>query len=174
MSDLPSTRAADADRERVAAALGEAFAQGRVSAEEFHERVDLAYAAKTLGDLVPLTADLPAPSPAGGAGSVAVSGTSRSEVVRRRRHDELRKIWAGWISMSSVLMTIWILTGVTSGWHFYYFWPMWPIGIVGAGCLARTINRTVDDDHPAIDHDHPFGDRDPNRDQGPGHGRGGW
>jgi hypothetical protein len=177
MPDLPSTRAADADRERVAAIIGEAFAEGRVSAEEFHERVDLAYAAKTLGDLAPLTADLPAPSSAAGAGSVAVSGTTAVEVARAARRGELRKIWAGWISMSLVLTTIWILTVLTSGFH--YFWPIWPLGIVGAGCLARTINRTADShhsagdhDHPAIDRDHPPGDRDQDRDDG--HGRGGW
>jgi Domain of unknown function (DUF1707) len=182
MSDLPSTRAADADRERVAAMIGEAFAEGRLSAEEFHERVDLAYAAKTLGDLVPLTADLPASSPVAGAGSVAVSGTTAAEVARRERRGELRKIWAGWISMSLVLTTIWMLTAVSASgplWPPPTFWPIWPIGIVGAGCLARTINRTADSrqsaadhDHPAIDRDHSPGTRDPDRDQG--HGRGGW
>lgn len=52
-------RASDADRERVAEALREAYAEGRLSAEEHSERVDSVYAAKTLGELVPLTRDLP-------------------------------------------------------------------------------------------------------------------
>ncbi|MFC1442477.1 DUF1707 domain-containing protein [Streptacidiphilus sp. N1-10] len=52
-------RASDADRERVAEALREAYAEGRLTAEEHGERVDAVYAAKTLGELVPLTRDLP-------------------------------------------------------------------------------------------------------------------
>ncbi|MEZ0091149.1 DUF1707 domain-containing protein [Streptacidiphilus sp. EB129] len=52
-------RASDADRERVAEALREAFAEGRLSAEEHSERIDAVYAAKTHGELAPLTRDLP-------------------------------------------------------------------------------------------------------------------
>ncbi|QMU75150.1 DUF1707 domain-containing protein [Streptacidiphilus sp. PB12-B1b] len=52
-------RASDADRERVAEALREAYAEGRLTADEHSERVDSVYAAKTLGELVPLTRDLP-------------------------------------------------------------------------------------------------------------------
>jgi hypothetical protein len=52
-------RASDADRERVADVLREAFAEGRLDAEEHAERLEAVYAAKTMGDLVPLTKDLP-------------------------------------------------------------------------------------------------------------------
>lgn len=51
-------RASDADRERVAGQLGEALADGRLTADEHRERIDLLYAAKTHGELAPLTADL--------------------------------------------------------------------------------------------------------------------
>lgn len=53
-------RASDADRDRVAEALREAFAEGRLDADEHGDRVDRAYKAKTLGELAPLLADLPA------------------------------------------------------------------------------------------------------------------
>ncbi|WP_037608006.1 DUF1707 SHOCT-like domain-containing protein [Streptacidiphilus rugosus] len=53
-------RASDADRERVAEALRDAYAEGRLDAEEHSQRLDAAYAAKTMGELVPLTRDLPA------------------------------------------------------------------------------------------------------------------
>ena len=59
-------RASDADRERVAEALREAYAEGRLTAEEHSERVDSVYAAKTLGELVPLTVDLPSHAAAHG------------------------------------------------------------------------------------------------------------
>ena len=53
-------RASDADRDRVAAVLGNALATGQLTSTEHAERLDAAYAAKVLGDLVPLTRDLPA------------------------------------------------------------------------------------------------------------------
>ena len=45
MSDLPEIRVADADRERAVVALREHAVAGRLTLEEFGERVDQAYAA---------------------------------------------------------------------------------------------------------------------------------
>jgi len=53
------TRASDADRDRTAAALREQLAADRLTIEEFDQRLDQAYAAKTLGELDVLMADLP-------------------------------------------------------------------------------------------------------------------
>jgi hypothetical protein len=52
-------RASDADREHVAELLGRAFAEGRLSTEEHSERLEAAYAAKTMGELRTLVEDLP-------------------------------------------------------------------------------------------------------------------
>lgn len=52
-------RASDADREHVAELLGRAFAEGRLSTEEHSERLETAYAAKTMGELRVLVEDLP-------------------------------------------------------------------------------------------------------------------
>lgn len=52
-------RASDADRERVARILHDAMGEGRLTIDELDERLQSVYAAKTLGELVPLTADLP-------------------------------------------------------------------------------------------------------------------
>jgi len=73
-------RASDADRDRAAAVLGGAMATGRLTSAEYAERLDAAYAAKTLGDLAPLTRDLPAEDRAAGAG-VAVA--ERADVAAR-------------------------------------------------------------------------------------------
>ncbi len=59
MTSDPRTRASDQDRELTAAALGGHYAAGRLTLEEFQERLDQAYAAKTLGELDRLMADLP-------------------------------------------------------------------------------------------------------------------
>ena len=61
MSQQPEMRIADTDREAAVSALGEHFAAGRLSREEYDERSDQAWAAKTNTDLTPLFADLPSP-----------------------------------------------------------------------------------------------------------------
>jgi hypothetical protein len=52
-------RASDADREVVVGTLREAFTVGRLSMDEFDERMTAAYASKTWGELRELTVDLP-------------------------------------------------------------------------------------------------------------------
>jgi hypothetical protein len=52
-------RISDADRNRVVERLREAYAEGRISLDELHERVDLAFGALTKQDVVSITKDLP-------------------------------------------------------------------------------------------------------------------
>jgi Domain of unknown function (DUF1707) len=52
-------RASDADREVVVDALREAFTEGRLTLDEFDERMSAAYAGRTYGQLRELTVDLP-------------------------------------------------------------------------------------------------------------------
>jgi hypothetical protein len=62
---LPAMRAATADRERAVDVLKAGFAEGRLTQDEYNERIGRAYAARTYGDLAAITADLPAgPLPA--------------------------------------------------------------------------------------------------------------
>ena len=68
---LPQMKASDADRDAVVAALSEHFQAGRLTSEELEERTGRALAARTLDQLDELTADLPAPRPAGPAAPVA-------------------------------------------------------------------------------------------------------
>jgi len=53
-------RAASADRERAVDVLKAGFAEGRLTQDEYNERMGRAYAARTYGELTALTADLPA------------------------------------------------------------------------------------------------------------------
>jgi len=52
-------RASDRDRDAVVGTLRDAFSEGRLTLEEFHERTAAAYAGRTWGDLRELTTDLP-------------------------------------------------------------------------------------------------------------------
>src|SRR5215467_15671917 len=57
---LPQVRVSDAERDAVVARLNDATGEGRLTVEEFSERVSAALAAKTRGDLDVLLTDLPA------------------------------------------------------------------------------------------------------------------
>jgi uncharacterized protein DUF1707/uncharacterized protein DUF4190 len=56
----PAMRAASADRERAVDVLKAGFAEGRLTQDEYNERMNRAYAARTYAELTALTADLPA------------------------------------------------------------------------------------------------------------------
>lgn len=53
-------RASTADRERAIDVLKDAFAEGRLTQEEFEQRAGQAFSARTYAELAGLTADLPA------------------------------------------------------------------------------------------------------------------
>lgn len=58
----PEVRASDADRDQVVGVLRTAVGDGRLTADEFNERVDAALTSRTLGELAVLTADLARPA----------------------------------------------------------------------------------------------------------------
>ncbi|MBO0828586.1 MAG: DUF1707 domain-containing protein [Streptosporangiales bacterium] len=127
----PQLRASDADRERIANELRDHYADGRLTMEEFDERIESVYKAKTYGELAPVTADLPAPPP-----DPAVQKVE----ARRRRIAALRAVWGSWASVALICTVIWLLVSISGG-GFHYFWPGWVIGPWGAMILAGTLGR---------------------------------
>jgi hypothetical protein len=70
---LGTTRAADADRDRVAGVLGRAYSEGRLSKDEYDARLEAALSARTYADLEQVVTDLPGQwAIAGPAGEPAV------------------------------------------------------------------------------------------------------
>jgi hypothetical protein len=59
----PELRISDVDRDAAVTALGEHYASGRLTKDEYDERAAQAYAARTASALRPLFADLPEPHP---------------------------------------------------------------------------------------------------------------
>jgi len=72
-------RASDADRDRAAAVLGSALAAGRLTTTEYAQRLDAVYTATILGELVPLTRDLPADN----ATNAGAGAADRAQVAAR-------------------------------------------------------------------------------------------
>ena len=82
-ADHSLMRVSDSDREQAAEVLREAAGHGRITMDELDERLELAYAAKTYGDLAAVTRDLPqqgrAPVMAQRAPVSRIGGTPRSK-----------------------------------------------------------------------------------------------
>ncbi|MGA7690532.1 MAG: DUF1707 domain-containing protein [Jiangellales bacterium] len=137
---LPEHRAGDGDRDRVAAVLRDAHAEGRLDLDELTERLDATYRAKTFGELATLTDDLPTARPRsrppGSEPAVRTSGS----VPARRGDNDLRAVWTAWAVAVAVNVVIWALVSFSAG-EAIYFWPMWVAGPWGAVLLVRTITR---------------------------------
>ena len=145
MAHDPQLRASDEDRDRTAALLREHHALGRLTPEEFSERLDKTFAAKTVGELDDLLSDLPSidlyrlpdhglqrrpatPGAASHLGAMAAAGAPRA---RGRFSPAWQAAWGSWLSVSAVLIVIWTLSGMG------YPWFAWIVGPWGAVMLAR-------------------------------------
>ena len=83
-------RISDADRNRVAEILREAAGDGRIDLDELDERLEATWAAKTHGDLVPITHDL---APVAATPPPAVPGTRQERAVAIMSGVERRGAW---------------------------------------------------------------------------------
>ncbi len=142
-SDL-RTRASDADRDQTAAALGEHLAAGRLTLDEFDERLDKAYAAKTLGELDDLMADLPGAdlgplpdaSPRRAAAGPPLTSRHRGSVEARqdRFSPAWGAAWGSWLTISLLFFVIWLVAGASGS-----LWFLWVPAILGVLLLRRWI-----------------------------------
>ena len=145
----PRIRASDADRDRAAALLREHHAAGRLTAEEFHDRMNKALDAKTLGEIEELMADLPAidlyqlpdaslrripphrrqsllPADSGGSGS-PVRFTPGTVAM------------GAWAVVTSALVAIWAVAAVVGGGTWFPWWAL--IAIPWIWVLIRRAQR---------------------------------
>lgn len=152
----PHLRAADTDRAAVADVLGRHMSAGRLTLDEFDERLTRAYAAKTYGELDALTADLPAVhgDQATDAARTAAHAPARTPArVSARAHepmngcgagawghgsDDLAAAWRSWLITALIVIGVWATISLAD-WELLYFWPVWVIGPWGAVLLARTV-----------------------------------
>jgi hypothetical protein len=166
MANDPRIRASDEDRDRTATLLREHHAAGRLTPEEFNERLDKAFAAKTVGELDDLLSDLPGIDlyrlPSHGLsrgqtpGSSSALAAMASAGMASRPHGRVSPAWGAawgsWLSVSTILIVIWVIGGMG------YPWFAWIAGPWGLLMLARWISGG----HPGSSHPggHQHGHRD--------------
>ena len=139
----PRMRAADADRTAVAGVLGEHMAAGRLTLDEYDERLARAYAARTYGELAALTADLPATTTAEVARTPASAGDGGSA------WDGDPHSWRSWATTALIVLVIWAATSLAS-WELLYFWPIWVIGPWGVVLLVQSFPGGDDDERRQV------------------------
>ncbi|SOD95644.1 DUF1707 SHOCT-like domain-containing protein [Blastococcus haudaquaticus] len=147
----PHLRAADADRAAVATVLGQHMSAGRLTVDEYDDRLSRVYGAKTYGELEEITADLPPTGLAARPAAAPVPAPAPAHVGSHGGWDADPHSWRSWVTTSLIVLVIWAATSLAS-WQFLYFWPVWVIGPWGAVLLAQTLTRRDDepDGPPAL------------------------
>jgi hypothetical protein len=125
-------RASDADREVVRTVLADAYADGRLTREEYDGRLSTLYDSRTLGALPALVTDLepldtPAPAP------VARPDTDLRTRGARKWRKDVEESFGAFLIPSVICVVIWI--AATGG---GFFWPAFPMLFLGLN-LIRTV-----------------------------------
>ncbi|NGN93874.1 DUF1707 domain-containing protein [Nocardioides sp. KC13] len=128
MSNLDNLRVSEADREEASARLAEHYSTGRLSDDDYYERLDAVWSAKVRADLEMLFTDLPRTTP------------QPAQVVRRPRRDRPRAfpLIACFLLVAIGLMVM----GV----------PWWAFAAIAGGAL---VFRTKHRHHRATHHGCP-------------------
>lgn len=113
---MDTLRISDNEREAAVAQLGEHYAVGRLSKQEYDERAETAWSAKTKADLAPLFLDLPSPQ-----AQRPVAQRSRPVTGRRRRFHGAHS-W-GPLPMVPIWFVLIALSVIT-------YLPFWILGFV--------------------------------------------
>ncbi|MFC4057734.1 DUF1707 domain-containing protein [Planomonospora corallina] len=145
MTADPQMRASDDDRDKVASVLREHYAQGRLSTEEFDERLEQLYTSKTYGELAVLTSDLPGVD----LRSLPESPAKRPERAdgNSSRRTTLMAMWTPWAFAVSVNWAIWFAIAIGDGFDDVpYPWPLWVMGPWGAILVVATVLTRFGDD----------------------------
>jgi hypothetical protein len=142
MTVAPDMRAGDGDRDRTIGQLREAFAQGRLTSDEFDQRMTHANSARTYGELAELVKDLPV-EPVTAVPAATVPARVGQAVPAEVEEDDhgIRNGWAAWLGVSVMVNVIYFASWMTSGGSATYYWPIWVMGPWGAAMLIGTFSK---------------------------------
>jgi uncharacterized protein DUF1707 len=129
-----SMRASDADREIVRALLADAFADGRLTREEYDDRLNTLYGSRTLGEVSSLVTDL-VPLEGPPMAAPVLRADMRKRGARKWRKD-VEESFAAFLVPSIICTVIWIaVTGRG------FFWPVFPMLFLGINLIKTVVQR---------------------------------
>jgi hypothetical protein len=115
----PDLRIGDADREAAAAGLREHYAQGRLTLQEFNQRLDAVFAASTQRQLQALTRDLPDLAAPAAPLPLTAAGARRERARQQSRRGFRARL--GMIPVIIAALIAWLLISDLQWWMFP--WP---------------------------------------------------
>jgi hypothetical protein len=130
VQQLTIDRAGDRDREKAAARLGQALAQGYLQLHEYEQRVQTAFQTHTTGELKQLLADLP-------LDRIRRADPRRRAARAAAARRGVRIHLAAYVAMTVVVLTVWAAVAATTG--ASYFWPIWPILGAAIGLISHAL-----------------------------------
>jgi hypothetical protein len=144
MGDQHKMRASDRDRQQVVDRLRSALDDGRLTMDEYVDRMGVAYQAATYGDLAPLCMDLPASTPVIARPPAAATAPTVFPRVGYLAGlpAVLKVLLTLWLAAVSINVVVWTLVSGTSG-HLAYPWPVWVAGPYGAALFAVSAGVTL-------------------------------
>jgi hypothetical protein len=130
-----SMRASDADREIVRTVLADAFADGRLTREEYDDRLNTLYGSRTLGEVSSLVTDLVPLDSSPVASAPLLRADFRTRGARKWRKD-VEESFAAFLVPSIICTVIWIaVTGRG------FFWPAFPMLFLGLNLVKTVVQR---------------------------------
>lgn len=148
MVTRPDLRISDADREATAASLREHYALGRLSLEEFNQRLSAAFAAVTQRDLDAVTGDLPhvrtpaAPLPVAGLTAGSQAGGGRAGGGQSRAGSTRRGFGLVFGMVTALAVLLVVLAPTLLGFSFFGGFGGWGILTIGL-IIIRSILRRI-------------------------------
>lgn len=130
-----SMRASDADREIVRAMLADAYADGRLTREEYDDRLNTLYGSRTLGEMPSLVTDLVPPDGPPMAPAPPLPADPRTRGARKWRRD-VEESFVAFLVPTIICTVIWI--AVTGG---GFFWPVFPMLFLGLNLVKTIVQR---------------------------------
>jgi Domain of unknown function (DUF1707) len=120
VSPTPDLLVSDADRARVAGQLREHYESGRLTLEEFQDRLDEAHSARTEAQLERVLRQLPSP-----------------ELPTLRPRDTCwRSLALQYTLVNVIAVLIWVFSGANGD-----FWPKWVLIVTLIGFVRRAFGR---------------------------------
>ena len=131
-SSYAGVRASDADRDVVRRALGDAYADGRIDREELDERTDAVNAARTLGELPTILADL---VPVTGSAVVRAPGDVHAQAVQKWEKSR-RDALMSFLTPTLICWAIWAATMFGE-----FAWPIFVTIPTAMGLLSTMVRK---------------------------------
>lgn len=105
----PEVAVSEPERNQLSSRLNAAYEAGRLDADDYHDRLDRLFAARTLGELVPVVTGLPPLQTYDDPAMVASTGGAPGQLAPGRSANGLTLLVVGGVAFAVVLVAVLLL-----------------------------------------------------------------